>query len=402
MIPYLLRTVRVGVVATAVVCVAMLALFVLPSDVVIDTGLYVAVIAAAGAGAVIISLLPWESLLQQSRGMWLFYLWSALDIVLITLAIHATGGSGSPLILMYGLTTVFFAGSYPIKAQAVLVLLTYLCFALGAAVGGWQIDTGTAVALAAVLGTITYIAGFLSQELMNEKNDLEHEIVERREAERQLEEAQELAGLGSWDWNVVTNELHWSPTLYRVYGIAEEGLEPSYEGFINRVHPDDKERVRGIVGAALEDHQPFAFEHRVVTAAGEERILMGRGRVVVDESGQVVRMVGTGQDITDRKQAEENESRLRELEVRQLQALEINDEIVQGLAVAKYALDLDRTDKAGDTIERTLGSAKAMVGRLLADTRTHPGMLTRSRAARLGQESYGGAEKPEETVTDEA
>jgi PAS domain S-box-containing protein len=136
-------------------------------------------------------------------------------------------------------------------------------------------------------------------------------LSERRSAESDLQreranlaEAQELAHIGSWDWNIAENRVGWSDELYRLYGL-EPGPKVTYGSYLEHIHPDDRELVRETVTQALDDAEPFSFDHRVVWSDGTVRWLHGRGRVILDASGEPERMVGTSQDITDSKGLDE-------------------------------------------------------------------------------------------------
>jgi PAS domain S-box-containing protein len=118
-------------------------------------------------------------------------------------------------------------------------------------------------------------------------------------SEARLEEAQEVAHTGSWEWSPAENRVWWSKELHRTYGIRNA----SYEAFFDVVHPDDRGRVRQIMHQGVEDHQPFENEHRIVRPDGEIRTLHVTGRVV-HEGGRVARVVGTAQDVTERKRFE--------------------------------------------------------------------------------------------------
>lgn len=138
-----------------------------------------------------------------------------------------------------------------------------------------------------------------------------------RERERQLAEAQRLAHLGSWEWDITTNALIWSDELYRIYGLDPQDAVASYEAFLDKVHPDDQEFVKQQIKQAYYDHQPFEYEHRLVRPDGSVRTLQARGNVVLNRDGQPIKMHGTGQDITERKEAEEQIRALnKELEQR--------------------------------------------------------------------------------------
>jgi signal transduction histidine kinase len=90
-----------------------------------------------------------------------------------------------------------------------------------------------------------------------------------------------------------------------MYGLEPGSIDVSYDSFIERVHPEDRAMVREHVERAYADGRPFTFEHRLVHPDGTVRWALSRGRVVTDEHGKPVRMVGTGQDVTDRKQLDE-------------------------------------------------------------------------------------------------
>lgn len=134
---------------------------------------------------------------------------------------------------------------------------------------------------------------------------------DHREAEHirkqvgQLREAQAVGGIGSWEWDVPADTVYWSDQLYRIYGLPPGGTGPTYQAFLDFIHPDDRGRLDARIKQAFQDHGPFSFDHRIVTADGRERILHGQGDVVTDEKGAVVRMYGVAQDITEIKHTEE-------------------------------------------------------------------------------------------------
>jgi PAS domain S-box-containing protein len=119
-----------------------------------------------------------------------------------------------------------------------------------------------------------------------------------------LKEAQELAHVGSWEWNVADNSEWWSEELYRIYGADPDSFRPSHDAFMSLLPADDREKVTDILQRAFADRQPFQIEHRIVRPDGEVRVMHSLGRVMVD-ARETVRMVGASQDITARKAAEE-------------------------------------------------------------------------------------------------
>ena len=127
-----------------------------------------------------------------------------------------------------------------------------------------------------------------------------------------LSEAQRIAHVGSWDWNIETGELSWSDEVYRIFGLTPQSSEATYTGFLQAVHPDDRAAVEGAVAAALaSDSHTYSINHRVVCPNGDERIIHERGEVA-REGGKPIRMIGTVQDITEVSSAKEEAGALRE------------------------------------------------------------------------------------------
>ena len=128
------------------------------------------------------------------------------------------------------------------------------------------------------------------------------ELVERQR--RSLAEAQSVGGLGSWQWDVASDTVEWSDELCRIYGL-EPGSHPStFDEALERTHADDRALLRDTVEGALEAGEAFAFEMRIQRPDGAIRILHCRGEVVIGADGTPLRMLGTGQDITERRELE--------------------------------------------------------------------------------------------------
>ena len=122
--------------------------------------------------------------------------------------------------------------------------------------------------------------------------------------EEKLSEAQEVARLGSWEWDVVSNRVTWSDELYRLIGAVPGEFPPSYDAFFERVHPDDREGLAEVVQRALAEGTPYARDFRVVHPNGARRWLNGRGAVTGWADGRATVLSGTVQDVTERKRAE--------------------------------------------------------------------------------------------------
>ena len=120
----------------------------------------------------------------------------------------------------------------------------------------------------------------------------------------QLAEAQRLARLGSWEWDIPANTVTWSDELYRIYGLEPGETEPSLEEFLARVHPDDRDSVDARNRKALADHEAFDDVKRCVRPDGTVFLMRTQGEVVADAAGQPIRMLGVCEDVTAEKEAE--------------------------------------------------------------------------------------------------
>lgn len=142
------------------------------------------------------------------------------------------------------------------------------------------------------------------------------DITELKKTERTLREtaislynAQRIAHLGNWDWDIRKNTLFWSDEVYRIFGLIPGEFGATYENFLASVHPGDRELVEKSVDSALHSGQPYSIDHRIVLPDGSERTVHEQAEVICDESGKALRMNGTVQDITELKKMEK---RLRE------------------------------------------------------------------------------------------
>jgi PAS domain S-box-containing protein len=131
------------------------------------------------------------------------------------------------------------------------------------------------------------------------------------DANIQLLEAQRLANLGSWSWDIRQNRIGWSDQLYDIYGLAPGEFKGNFAQFIDLVHPEDRAQVQASMTRALKSGRDFSHEERILRKDGSVRHLLSVGEVIRDENNKAVRVLGVCLDVTDRKQAE---SALRESE----------------------------------------------------------------------------------------
>lgn len=134
------------------------------------------------------------------------------------------------------------------------------------------------------------------------------------DALQRLTEAQRLANIGCWEYNIATGAIWWSPQVYAMFGIIPGDVELTYKAFLDCVHPDDRRAVDEAVRVSLRDRAPYDIVHRIVRPDGHFRFVQELSEIICDDGGQPVQMRGTVQDITDRHEVEESlrksESRL--------------------------------------------------------------------------------------------
>lgn len=176
-----------------------------------------------------------------------------------------------------------------------------------------------AVTLAAVFICIqamlkTEIA--LSREFASHYQSLGQTEESLKNSEAQLREAQAIARVGNWEWDLKADRISWSGELYKIFGINEKDFDPSFKAYLHRLQPEMREKISSLIYRSLQTGEDFTFEHKVYTKDGTKYVF-SRGRVVKDDHGMIAKMFGTSQDITDRKLIESQlEEARQELEKR--------------------------------------------------------------------------------------
>lgn len=150
--------------------------------------------------------------------------------------------------------------------------------------------------------------------------------------ERQLEAAQRITHIGSWEWNASTNAITWSAELYRIYDI-DPGTPLSFETFMSRVHPEDRARVEKQITEAMQHGGRFSHLDRIVWRDGTVRELETAGEVMLDAAGKPYGLIGTCRDVTEERTRARVVQRSRQLQGCERTALE-------QLAAGKPLLDV--------------------------------------------------------------
>jgi len=154
---------------------------------------------------------------------------------------------------------------------------------------------------------------YVSSELSNIFIFIVQDITERKEIlsqlvqnEIQLKEAQKLAGIGSWNWDIASQKISWSDETYSIFGLDPRQTTITYHEYINMIHPKDRKRLRQAIDKTLKQGYKYSVEHRIVMGDGTTRHVHGLGDIEYDHQGNPIRMFGTVRDLTREKQTQKS------------------------------------------------------------------------------------------------
>lgn len=204
------------------------------------------------------------------------------------------------------------------------------------------------------------------------------------ENEDRLAEAQEIGHLGSWEWDISTKEIIWSDEKYRILGFAPQQFPPSYDAFLECVHPGDNRYVKESILETIAEGKPMDATFRITRPDGSERFVHAVGRLITDSMSGSQRMIGIIHDITDHKKTEEKLRALSQRlvglqeEERRSIARDLHDDIAQPLGFLKLVLDNEMA--AAEPKITGLNKASAIVDEIIMKVRDlslnlRPGVL---------------------------
>jgi PAS domain-containing protein len=159
-----------------------------------------------------------------------------------------------------------------------------------------------------------------------------------KEATVLMEQGQELAGFGTWSWNIPSNLVKWSDTLYSIYGLNREDFPATFEGYLGLLHPGDKDRVYRLIQDVLVKKQDVEFEEKIVRPTGEIRYLKSWGKLTLDEEGAPVKMIGACLDVT----------RMREIAWAQTHL--VREPLTRIMSISKLLADSSRGNDAEEKL----------------------------------------------------
>jgi len=149
-------------------------------------------------------------------------------------------------------------------------------------------------------GEITHFIGYLID--ITSQQEFEKELIKWR---TMLDNAQRIAKVGSWSLDIITNKLIWSDETFKIFNIDQNEFEASYEGFLNGIHPDDRELVNKAFTNSVQNRTSYNIEHRLLMKDGSIKYVVERGETVYDEEHNPIMTQGTIQDISELKKVQE-------------------------------------------------------------------------------------------------
>lgn len=266
---------------------------------------------------------------------------------------------------------------------------------LGTIFQPWRRDVLAQAGLFGLITVVSILGLYVYQrhQRIFERQAAEADAALRQSAER-LQLATEAAGVGVWDYDIVTNTLVWDDSMYAIYGIDRAAVSSLYQAWHNSVLPEDHQELAAALQATIEQGASYTPCFRIRRGDGSLRYIQARARIYSDAAGKPVRLVGTNEDITERRalldklELQANQDYLTGLSNRRhfMEQGEIELARVQryGEALSAFMLDIDYFKNINDTYGHKAGDIVLQkLGQLLRET-----LRTVDIIGRIGGEEF--------------
>mgnify|MGYP000846921281 CR=1 FL=1 len=235
--------------------------------------------------------------------------WICFDVILIAFFILLNGGIESRSTILFAVPILISAALFGRRGLYVTALLGALLYAslilggyfgLVSSSGGFdpelqtnlQYVVNTVSFVPAIIIVVALAVDFITSLLAEKQSQLTDTI-------RALENAQETAKLGSWEWDIKRDEITWSRELYRIYDIEPSDKKLTFARYLKMQNDDEADSHKAVILNAMKHKTAFKVDHEITLPNGTIRYLHGEGRPVKDKGGKVTKMIGTAQDVTD-------------------------------------------------------------------------------------------------------
>jgi PAS domain S-box len=145
----------------------------------------------------------------------------------------------------------------------------------------------------------------LERKVKERTAELEKAYNSLKESEKGLAEAQRMAHIGNWVWDIATDKVYWSNELYRIFGRDPQKLAPTIDEFHSYIHPEDRHDYVNMTNKALEEKSSLCTDFRIISDDGEEHRVYLQSKIILNETNDLIQIKGIVRDITESKKAEE-------------------------------------------------------------------------------------------------